>query len=231
VIPGTVLLSGVVGSTAYGLDHEGSDIDRLGTYAAPTEAFHGLHPPLGKQASHVTTAPDATYHEAGKLVHLMLKGNPTVTELAWLDSYEVRSPLGDELIGIRHELLSAHAVRSAYLGYATQQLQRLVNRDDGSFSSDTRKRTAKHSRHLWRLIQQGTDLNSCGRLSVRLDGAQAAMCREFGEKVAAGDLDLARAYLASAERHFDEDRSALPEQPDVAAAEAWLLRVRREFYA
>lgn len=34
----------------------------------------------------------------------------------------------------------------------------------------------------------------------------------------------------TAERHFDEDRSALPDAPDFAAAESWLLRVRREFY-
>lgn len=229
-IPGTVLLSGIVGSTAYGLDHAGSDVDRIGTYAAPTEAFHGLHPPLGKQASYVTTAPDATYHEAGKLVHLLLKGNPTVTEILWLDRYEVRSGLGDELIGIRQKFLSAQAIRNAYLGYSTQQFRRLASRQDGSFSSDTRKRTAKHARHLWRLIQQGTDLNACGRLSVRLDAAQVALCREFGEKVAAGDLDIARAYLADAERHFDQDRSALPEQPGAAAAEGWLLKVRREFY-
>lgn len=230
MIPGTVLLAGVVGSTAYGLDHAGSDVDRIGTYAAPTEAFHGLHPPLGKQASYVTTGPDATYHEAGKLVHLLLKGNPTVTEILWLDRYEVRSSLGDDLIGIRQKFLSALAIRNAYLGYSTQQFRRLENRGDGSFSSDTRHRTAKHSRHLWRLIQQGTDLNSCGKLTVRLDAAQVTLCREFGERVAAGDLDVARAYLASAERHFDEDHSALPDRPDERAAEAWLLRVRREFY-
>lgn len=33
-VPGAIILSGVVGSTAYGLAHEDSDIDRLGIYAA-----------------------------------------------------------------------------------------------------------------------------------------------------------------------------------------------------
>ncbi|MFD7300744.1 DNA polymerase beta superfamily protein, partial [Streptomyces pharetrae] len=37
-----ILLSGVVGSTAYGLAHEDSDVDRLGVFAAPTESLHGL---------------------------------------------------------------------------------------------------------------------------------------------------------------------------------------------
>jgi uncharacterized protein len=227
--PGTVLLSGIVGSTAYGMAHEGSDVDRLGMFAAPTERWHGLTPPTINDLTWVAeTKPDRVMHEALKVASLALACNPTVTELLWLSDalYEVRSPLGDELIGLRHSLLSAGEVLGSYLRYAQRQFARLEARGDGSFSADTRKRTAKHARHLWRLIQQGTDLNATGRLTVRLDGAQAKLCREFGERVAAGDLDVARAYLADAERHFDEDRSALPAQPDEATAEKWLLHVR-----
>jgi hypothetical protein len=232
MIPGTILLSGIVGSTAYGLSHEGSDTDRLGLFAAPTTAFHGLHRPA---ESHVTTHPDATFHEAAKWCRLALGCNPTVTELAWLpdDLYETRTSLGAELIAIRASFLSAPRTRAAYLGYSTQQFRKLEARGDGSFSSDTRKRTAKHARHLWRLIQQGTDLNATGRLTVRLSETEARMCLDFGERVAAGDLEHARDLIASAERHFDEygdGRSALPPRPDESAAEAWLLRVRREFY-
>lgn len=229
MIPGTVLLSGVVGSTAYGLDHAGSDIDRLGTYAAPTEAFHGLHPPLGREASHVTTAPDATYHEAGKLVALLLKCNPTVTELLWLRDYEVQHALGRELVGIRTTFLSAPAVRNAYLGYATQQFRRLENRGDGSFSADTRKRTSKHARHLWRLLHQGRELHRSGVLIVRLSDEQAARCVSFGEDVAARGTDAARSALSSAEDAFDRP-GTLPASPFSQIAEAWLLRARRAFY-
>ncbi len=50
-----VLLSGIVGSTAYGLAHAGSDIDRLGMFAAPTEQLHGLH---RSAESHVTEKKD-----------------------------------------------------------------------------------------------------------------------------------------------------------------------------
>jgi hypothetical protein len=59
---------------------------------------------------------------------------------------------------------------------------------------------------------------------------EVKLCREFGERVAGGDTEVARALLASAERHFDEEHSALPAEPDTAAAEAWLLRVRREYW-
>lgn len=221
-----VLLSGIVGSTAYGLAHEGSDVDRLGVFAAPTERLHGLHPP---KESHVTTAPDRTLHEAAKWCRLALGGNPTAMELVWLpeDLYEVRTPLGDELIGIRASFLCAKRVRDAYLGYATQQFRRLEARGNGSFSADTRRRTAKHARHLKRLCHQGLQLYTTGRLTLRVENPREY--HDFGEAVAA-DATAALPVLTFYEHAFGEARSALPERPDEAAVEAWLRRVRAHFY-
>ncbi|MDX3530025.1 nucleotidyltransferase domain-containing protein [Streptomyces sp. ID05-39B] len=221
-----ILLSGVVGSTAYGLAHAGSDVDRLGLYAAPTEELHGLHPP---QESHVSTAPDRTLHEAAKWCRLALGGNPTVTELVWLpdELYEVRTPLGDELMDIRETFLSARRVRDAYLGYATQQFRRLLGRGDGSFSADTRKRTAKHARHLKRLCAQGYELYTTGKLSIRVDDPESF--HRFGEQVA-DDPETALPLLRRYETAFEEAHSVLPEQPDERAADAWLRKVRRNFY-
>lgn len=222
MIPGTVLLSGIVGSTAYGLADEFSDEDRLGLFAAPTVAFYGLHRP---DETHVTIHPDSTYHEAGKFCRLVLGGNPTVTELLWLNDYEVTTPLGEEAVGIRSSFLSAKRVRDAYLGYATQQFRRLENRGDGSFSADTRKRTSKHARHLWRLLFQGSELHQTGNLAVLLSPNRAASCKAFGERVATGDLNLARSALSDAEEAFNAP-GVLPERPDEPAVEAWLLKGR-----
>jgi predicted nucleotidyltransferase len=227
--PPNVILAGINGSTAYGLATEDSDVDRIGCYAAPTSAFHGLHLPVGKGATWVSTKPDATYHEAGKLAALLLKGNPTVTEICWLDAYEVITPEGEALTAIRSSFLSAKAIRNAYLGYAAQQFWRIRDRGDGSFSADTRKRTAKHARHLWRLLHQGCELHRAGSLSVLLPADIAAACRAFGEQVAAGDLDLAATVLARAEEAFDGP-GVLPDRPDEAAAEAWLQDVRRAYW-
>lgn len=125
-----ILLQGIVGSTAYGLAGPDSDVDRLGMFAAPTEAFHGLRMP---EESHVDTGtgPDITLHEAGKYARLALGSNPTVMELMWLDSYETRTELGADLIGIRSAFLCAKRVRDAYLGYATQQFRKLEAREAG----------------------------------------------------------------------------------------------------
>src|SRR5215510_6018559 len=91
---GTVLLAGVIGSTAYGLAGPQSDVDLFGVYAAPARAFHGLNLPIDRKASRVLHQPDITLHEARKYVLLALQANPTVIDLLWLpdDLYQLRTP-------------------------------------------------------------------------------------------------------------------------------------------
>ncbi|MFJ1538388.1 DNA polymerase beta superfamily protein [Micromonospora chalcea] len=215
-----LLLSGIVGSVAYGLAGPGSDTDRIGVFAAPTVAFHGLRPP---RESVVTTDPDVTLHEARKYALLALSGNPTAIELMWLpeDCYETRTGFGDELIAIRSAFLSAPRVRDAYLGYASQQFRKLATR---SADIGGRRRSAKHARHLARLLHQGRTLYATGVLEIRL--ADPEWFRAFGERVAGGALDEAQALVADAEAEFDRIRSPLPERPDEETVERWLLAVR-----
>lgn len=224
-----ILLSGVVGSTAYGLAREGSDVDKLGMYAVDTVVLHGLRWNR-TQESVVTKDPDTTLHEVNKWCRLALGGNPTVMELAWLpeELYEVRSPLGEELIGIRSAFLSAPRVRNAYLGYATQQFKKLEARGDGTFSSDLANRTAKHARHMYRLLMQGLCLWTDGELPIRLENPDIVF--SFGSRVSLGDTEGARLLLAEYEEAFDTLPTVLPQEPDEAVVEDWLRRVRAAFY-
>ncbi|MFD7983191.1 DNA polymerase beta superfamily protein [Kitasatospora indigofera] len=221
--PGRVLLSGIVGSTAYGLAHAGSDLDRLGLFAVPTEELHGLDRPA---ESHVTTEPDITLHEAAKWCRLALGCNPTASELVWLpdELYEARTPLGDELIGIRTSFLSAKAVRGSYLGYAQQQFRKLLTRDTTVLA--TRARAAKHARHLVRLVDQGVRLHETGEVVLRVDDPERV--RDLGIRIA-DRPDLAVDLLAAAEHRFARP-GVLPSAPDAAPAEAWLRRVRAAHY-
>lgn len=223
-----VLLSGIVGSTAYGLAGPDSDVDRIGIFAAPTVEFHGLTLPITKDLATVVEhePSDSTYHEALKACTLMMGGNPTLSEILWLpcDLYETRHPLGDELIGIRYAFTSAKRCRDAYFGYAVSQLKRLL--ETGQFQSKMRKRQTKHGRHLLRLLDQGYALYTTGHLPIRVDDPQRYF--DFGERVST-DPDVARAALAEAEAKFDAAISPLPDEPDKAVVEDWLLRVRRAY--
>ena len=215
-----VLLAGVVGSTAYGLAHEGSDVDRLGVYAVPTEMLHGLVDPPW---SVVSTNPDLTMHEAVKWCRLALSCNPTAMELVWLNEYEVIRPLGAELITIRKAFLSAKAVRNAYLGYATQQLTKLKLREP---DDESRLKSEKNARHLYRLVIQGTHLHQTGELMIKLPDPE--LVRWTGEQISA-EPRIGDGVIRQAEEVFNEP-SALPAEPDKEAVQEWLLSVRRAFY-
>jgi hypothetical protein len=90
------------------------------------------------------------------------------------------------------------------------------------------RRIAKHARHLARLVHQGRELYATGDLRIRLDDPE--WYRDFGDGVADGDIEAARRLLAEAEAAFDRIRTPLPERPDEATVEAWLLAVREAHY-
>lgn len=223
-----LVMMGVVGSTAYGLDRPGSDEDRIGVFVRPTVDFLGLTPPGNQdhRQTRVSNEPsDVTLHELGKFCSLALKVNPTITELLWLIDYEFIDPfVGGWLVEHRQLFLSRTYVRNAYLGYATQQFRRLVDRGDGSFSADTRRRKAKHGRHLLRLIHQGKQLWDTGELVVRLENPQTYF--DFGAQVEAGNYDHAVETLADAEEHFDTAETSLPECASTDAVEDFVIDVR-----
>lgn len=221
------LLCGIVGSTAYGMARQDSDVDRLGVYAVDTVELHGLQRP---KETFVETNPDVTLHEVGKYCALALKCNPTVTELMWLpdDLIETVTPVGYELIDMKGLFLSATRVRNAYFGYAIDQFKRLQDRGDGTFGPDLAKRTAKHARHMYRLLIQGLQLWTTGRLTIELENPDVVMA--FGSRVALGDIEYARKILTDYEHAFNSASTVLPDEPDRDTVEQWLRGVRRAYY-
>lgn len=229
-IAGTVILSATVGSTAYGLAREGSDVDTLGIYVAPTRDFWRLSPPA--ETYHNTASNgaefDYTYHEIAKYVGLALKCNPTIVELLWLpsDLIQVETMHARFLRTIRESFLSTNAVRSAYGGYAKQQIERLIRRNaegrDG-FSSDTKKRTAKHARHCFRLIAQGQELLETGALTVRVQNPDRYWAFDNMS------VEEMVAEFAAADAVFQSVESVLPDKPDRETVERVLMEIREDF--
>jgi len=217
---GKVLLSGVVGSHAYGLSTQHSDTDRLGVYAAGTLDLCGLNKVAESQ---VYSEPvDAAFHEAGKYVRLALACNPTVTELLWLQNYEVKTSAGDKLVEIRRAFLSSHKVKDSYLGYARSQLKKLQTRGDGAFSSDTKNRAGKHARHMARLVNQGLELYTTGNLTIKV--SDPGWYHQFSEE----PVPVWESWFEESLNRFERARTCLPENPDRVQAEEWLTRVRVE---
>jgi len=216
-----VLLAGVVGSVAYGLATDSSDVDRLGVYLADTRELLGLTGPTVTGRSVVSTDPDTTLHELGKFTALALKSNPTVIELLWLPQYETISPAGAELIAARSAFLSTDAVRRAYGGYASTQLRRLTGRADEPTSWH---RTEKHARHAMRMLSMGTTLLATGELQLDLSGARDDLFR-LGQ-LAVSDRRAFMVVFAERLAVFDAVTSVLPDTPDIHLIEKILVDTR-----
>jgi len=236
-----MILAGIVGSTAYGMANENSDIDMLGVYQAPTRDVLGLH---DVEQSKVGHDPDWQAHELGKLFKLCLSCNPTVSEILWLpeELYAIRTPAADAVIDIRQGFLSTKAFKS-YGGYARQQFHRL--KADGNVGFDADKRTpekiAKHGRHLARLVLQGAHLMMTGEILVRLEPQDRDFCFSIGDRVGEFErIRLEQGELTEAQRQaaygeveelldwydFLGPKSILPAQPDLEGVNKVLVDLR-----
>lgn len=207
-----IILQGTVGSTAYGLNHPLSDIDTLGTFIYPARKYFQLSDP---EDSVVTKNPDTTMHEIRKYLNLALKCNPTVTELMWLNDYNVVSEFGERLIGMRTKFLSEKFVREAYLGYAKSQLIRLQDRDD--------KRAPKHAMHMARLVNQGAELYTRGELTIKVKDPEWYI--DFKRR----DPSYWIQWYYQADKIFRASKCYLPEYPDAELVEDYLYNIRKAY--
>lgn len=209
------LLKGVVGSTAYGLNHAGSDLDYRGIYAVPTRLLLGIDSPDLEKAVEYKN-PDTAFYEAKHFCKLAMKSNPSILELLWLDSYNVRTKAGDELIKIRDAFPTARGIKGSYLNYAESQYGKLLK-------DERIEKRAKNARHYLRLLQQGAELYKTGTLKVKLVNANDI--KFYGQLIAEGNLEVAKKALEVAHKKFSAV-SALPDNPNKEAINEWLLGVR-----
>ncbi len=216
--PETIILQGVTGSKAYGIDTPQSDTDMVGVYVTPTELLLGL---FSVKDTYTQLDPDITTHEVGKFVALASKCNPTILELLFLDAYTVCTPEGRQLISARSAFLSDKVVDS-YGGYAMAQLKKLEARD-GTFGSDLVKRTAKHGRHCFRLLQQGHQLRTTGSMDVKVSNRDEVFAA--GE-LAASNVSGFRRMMVEGFQRFDQAASVLPAEPDMDRINDLLLDIR-----
>jgi predicted nucleotidyltransferase len=216
-VPGTPCLVGVGGSHAYGLAHAESDVDYRGCYVAPTREFFRLSQPAETYDRH---EPDCALHEVGKMLRLATAANPTVLEVFFYSEYAVRNTVGDLLIANR-DLFVTVKIRDTHVGYAQSQFLRLQRRE-GSFSSDTDKRTNKHARHLLRLVQQAERALTTGTFDLTVADREEIFA--FGELPYEEMLVQAEDAINRAE-HCP---SVLPPEPDRDAVDDLLLTIRLE---
>jgi predicted nucleotidyltransferase len=212
-----VLLQGVVGSNAYHLNHDGSDVDYLGVFLAPTIEVLGMRAHTITTQSFTSSDPDSTVHELGKFVSLALRCNPTILELLFLPEYVVCTPSGRALIDARASFLSEPAVRAAYGGFATAQAKKISFKEASA-------RTKKHARHCARLLLQGSELLTTGTITMDVSKHRDQLFA-LGELAVMNPLKF-KEHFEGALATFEQLPSTLPAEPDHTRIEDLVRSIR-----
>jgi len=206
----------ITGSRAYGLDNEDSDTDRRGFYLPPAP----LHWGLAGVPEQLESEHEECYWELEKFLRLGLKANPNVLECLYSPLVETCTPLAAELIGMRGSFLSRHIHRT-YNSYVLSQFKKL--------EQDLRNRNAlrwKHVMHLIRLQLSGVVVLREGFVPLRVDEHRDRLLA-----IRRGEIpwEVVEAWRLSLHRELDEalTTTSLPEHPDYAWANDFLIRARR----
>jgi predicted nucleotidyltransferase len=206
----------VVGSTAYGLATDSSDVDRRGFYLPPAD----LHWSLAGVPEQLETEHEEAYWEIEKFLRLALKANPNVLECLYTPLVEHATPLAEELLAMRGVFLSRHVHRT-YNAYVLSQFKKLEQdlRNHGQIRW-------KHVMHLIRLLLSGVTVLREGFVPLRVDEhRERLLAIRHGEapweEVEEWRLDL--------HQQLDDALAAtkLPEHPDYARADQFLIHARR----
>jgi predicted nucleotidyltransferase len=116
-----IVLEATVGSHAWGLANEDSDVDRRGVFALPFTWTQGL---VGPPEDLVSADGSATYWAAGKAIRQALRADPNTLEMLFLPSAQPRDPIGEWFLAEREAFVSVE-IYGTFGRYALGQLRRL----------------------------------------------------------------------------------------------------------
>jgi hypothetical protein len=208
----------IVGSQAYGLGRETSDIDRRGIYLPPAHLQWSLS---GVPDQLENPALEECYWELKKFIVLALKANPNILECLFTPLVEKSSEVADALLAHRHIFLSK-LVYQTYSGYVMSQFKKLEQdlRTSGGIKW-------KHAMHLIRLLIQGIGILRKADVPVRVSEHRTSL---LGIRDGQFSWTEVNAWRLSLHRDFDEAFrvTSLPDMPNYEDANRLLVMARRK---
>lgn len=231
-----LILEVELGSRAYGLATEASDSDRKGVFVPPAEWTWSLNgvpeqvefqrPPRPRSTGDTDPAghpgEDHCWWELEKFLRLALRANPSVLEVLFVPPARILrlEPLGRELLDLRQCFLSRF-LYTTYSGYVLSQFRRMRQRRTQGFAHKP-----KHAMHLVRLLLAGTHALRTGEILVDVTQHRDELLAlkhpdvpfEHVHQRAMDLIDVFQEAFA---------QTSLPEQPDVATVDRFLIRARR----
>lgn len=247
--PGCVVMA-YRGSIAHGMYTGGDnnsidDIDLMGIYIETRDFYQGLDfKSLGyggrksDSQEYWVDKYDIVNYELRKLFALLLKGNPNVLTLLYLDPKHVlfHDPVWDKLLENKDIFLSKKAFY-AFGGYAKEQLRKMFSGAHQGYMGDKRRRLVeqfgydtKNAAHLIRLLRMGVEYLKSGHLTVNRENIDAdeLLAIKRGEWDVVDIEAEAQKWENELNKAFADSR--LPEKPDFDTANMLCVRLIDEYY-
>jgi uncharacterized protein len=212
-----VIYQCVVGSRAYGLSRDESDVDRRGIYLPPADLHWSIYG-VPEQLEDRDT--DECYWELQKFMVLALKANPNILECLYTPIVEKTSEISDSLLA-RREIFLSKLVYQTYNGYVMSQFRKLEqdlrNHEEPSW---------KHAMHLIRLLLQGISILNEQRVPVSVESHRTELLSIRDGKMSWDEVNRWRLTL---HREFEDAyrETKLSDSPDYAEANRLLIWGRR----
>lgn len=216
-----LILRAAMGSTAYGLATEGSDVDEKGIFLPPAEWTWSLRE-VPEQVEFKRVGDDFCWWEIEKFMRLALRANPSALELMFVGDEHVLgvTDVGRELLSVRECFLSKF-IYQTYSGYALSQFRRMQRAREAG-----KEPRAKHAMHLVRLLLSGIAGLRSGVVVVDASEHRDELLA-IKEGRVAFDAVHARALELDLEFQRVLEVSPLPDAPDTAEVDDFLVRARR----
>lgn len=207
----------IVGSRAFGLDEEASDLDIRGVYLPPARLHWSL---TGVPDLIERSGADECYWELERFLVLALKANPNILECLFTPKVEMTTEIGEELRSIRSCFLSRF-IHKTYNGYVLSQFKKLQKSIDGDGQIKW-----KHAMHLIRLLVSAIGALRTGELDLDAREHRGQLLAIKRGEMPWADIDAWRQAL---QREFDASiqSSPLPERPDYQRVNTFLVDARK----
>lgn len=237
IIPKKTIILGYMGSISHGTyipstdPNSIDDKDIMGVCVADESIYFGLGRFEQKEAKYKEW--DSVVYEIRKFFRLLLKGNPNVLGLLWLQphNYIHIDPTGQLIIDNRNLFVSKQSYFS-FSGYAHGQLHRMTHMAYEGYMGEKRKKIVdefgfdvKNASHLCRLMRMSIEFLTTGELQVFREDASEL------KEIKTGKWSLERVKKEAddlfklAQEAFV--RSPLPPKPDYEGAEKLLVKIMR----
>lgn len=242
VKPHLVLL-GRRGSEAHGTyvpptDPNGiDDRDLMGIVIPPASYYFGLDEWEGEEE--INGVWDVVLYSFKKFVRLLMKQNPNVLSLLWLDPQDMllENDAGRLLVRRKELFAERDLAYEAFVGYAHGQLHKMTSGEYKGFMGAKRKALVdkygydcKNAAHLVRILHMGEEFQRTGALRVKrtwdVEMIREIKRGEWGIQQVHDYTDDAFLKIAAA-----RERSVLPEKMDRGQVNDLLVKIMRMHFA